>query len=311
MNKPPLVSIGMPVYNCESTIACSIVSILNQSFVDWELIIIDDGSTDRTREIAGSFIDPRIAILDSGENKGLAARLNECVGKARGKYFARMDGDDIAYPERFKKQVEYLESNQDVDLLGAGCVVFRGDGEAYGLRCKKMSSHAEICGNSLIGLSVIHPTWIGRIEWFLRNPYRREFRLTEDRELLMRARDSSHFAVLFEPLLGYREDKVSLRKTLPARYHLCRAYLEDAFERRHVLYGFGGVIFQLIKAAIDVVAIGTDLQHRILRHRAPFLPDEIRKEWNEVWLENAIEQTRVAQRRGVEYASIEALRGRQ
>jgi glycosyltransferase involved in cell wall biosynthesis len=301
----------MPVYNCESTIACSIVSVLNQSFVDWELIIIDDGSTDRTREIAASFNDPRIAIFGGGENKGLAARLNECVGKARGKYFARMDGDDIAYPERLKKQVKYLDCHQEVDLLGAGCVVFRGDGEAYGLRCKKMSSHAEVCGNSLIGLSVIHPTWIGRIEWFLRNPYRCEFRLTEDRELLMRTRDTSHFAVLFEPLLGYREDNVSLRKTLPARYHLCRAYLEDAFVRGHVLYGFGGVIFQLIKAVIDGVAIGAGLQHKILRHRAPFLPDEIRQEWNEVWLQNSGQQTQATPEQGTEYVSAQTSRGRQ
>ena len=83
--------------------------------------------------------------------------------------------------------------------------MFRGNGEAYGERCA-VTSHAAICGNVLSGLNLAHPTWIGRSEWFRQNPYRCGFRLTEDRELLMRTRNNSNFAALLEPLLGYRED---------------------------------------------------------------------------------------------------------
>jgi glycosyltransferase involved in cell wall biosynthesis len=306
----PIVSIGMPVYNCARTVAQAICSILNQTLQDWELIIIDD-STDNTSEIIASFRDPRIIVIRGEENTGLAARLNDCVGRARGKYFARMDGDDIAYPERLRKQVEYLERHPKVDLLGAGCVVFRGDGEAYGLRCKKMLSHAEICGNSLIGLSLMHPTWVGKIEWFLRNQYRCDFPFSEDRELLMRTRDTSNFFILSEPLLGYREDYIRLLKLIHGRYHLSRAYLEDAFVRGHLLYGLGGVIFQLFKAVMDVIANCTGLQHKLLRHHAPYLPDEIRREWNAVWRQNANQQTQVVQRKGADYASIETFKVRQ
>jgi glycosyltransferase involved in cell wall biosynthesis len=278
----PLVSIGMPVYNCEGTIAYSIASIINQTLDNWELRIIDDGSTDNTIEIIASFKDPRITVLESPENKGLPTRLNECVAVARGRYFARMDGDDIAYPTRLKKQVEYLESHSEVDLIGSGTVVFRGDGDAYGIR-RAMVSHKAICGNVISGLNLAHPTWVGRSEWFRRNPYRNGFRLTEDKELLMRTRNTSRFAALSEPLLGYREEHVYLRKIIPARYHLSRAYMEDALKRGNVLYGLGGVTFAFLKSVLDTIAISTGTQDKLLRHRARPLPDQVKDDWTEVW----------------------------
>src|ERR1035438_1549664 len=84
----PTVSIGMPVFNCAKTIAQAIPSILNQTFKDWELLIIDDGSIDGTFQIAASFDDPRIIVLEGGENKGLPPRLNECVNMVKGRFFA-------------------------------------------------------------------------------------------------------------------------------------------------------------------------------------------------------------------------------
>ena len=278
----PHISIGMPVYNCAGTVARAVRSILKQTFEDWELLIIDDGSTDDTLNVVASFNDPRIIVVKSERNEGLPTRLNDCVRQARGKYFARMDGDDIAYPDRIRKQIEYLESHGDVDLLGTGLVVFRGNGEAYAER-RAEASHAAICGSVVSGLNLAHPTWTGKTEWFRRNPYRCGFGFTEDRELLMRTRNNSHFAALPEPLLGYREDRVRLRKTLPARYHLCRAYLEDAFVRGHLLYGLGGAAVSAMKSVVDILAVGTRLQYRLLPHRARPLPEELRTEWLKVW----------------------------
>lgn len=281
----------MPVYNCEGTVAYSIASVVNQTLDNWELLIIDDGSTDNTLEIVTSFNDPRITVLKGRGNIGLPTRLNECVARARGKYFARMDGDDISYPARLRKQVEYLESHTEVDLLGSGIVIFRGDGEVYGIRRARVS-HKAICGNVISGLSLAHPTWIGRSEWFLRNPYRCGFRLTEDKELLMRTRNSSRFAALSEPLLGYREERVYLRKIIPARYHLSRAYIEDVLERGNVLYGLGGVTFAFLKSVLDTVAVSTGTQDRLLRHRARPIPDQVKDEWTEVWQRTLAEARR-------------------
>src|ERR1700723_430278 len=107
----------------------------------------------------------------------------------------------------------------------------------------------------------------------------------------MRARNVSHFAALPDALLGVREERVQLRKMLPARTYLCCAYMEDAFLRGHVLYGLGGVFFKFLKAILGIIAVGTNLQHKLLRHRARFLPDDVRQEWNEVGRQNSLLQT--------------------
>ena len=106
----PLISVILPVYNCEKYIRDSIQSILDQVFNDFELIIINDGSTDNTFGIIKSFSDDRI-ILVNQVNHGLTFSLNVGLSLAKGKYIARMDADDISLPDRFKKQVNFLSEN--------------------------------------------------------------------------------------------------------------------------------------------------------------------------------------------------------
>src|SRR3954447_2265523 len=98
----PLVSVGMPVFNVEKTILEAVESIRCQTFTDWELLVIDNGSTDGTRELLAGISDPRVRVITHDENVGLGQRLNEAVAQARGEYFARLDGDDISYPERLQ-----------------------------------------------------------------------------------------------------------------------------------------------------------------------------------------------------------------
>lgn len=96
----------------------AICSVLNQSYIDWELLLLDDGSTDESLNIAKSFTDGRIKIISDGMNRGLIYRLNESINMARGKFYARMDADDIMHPDRIKKQVECLSRNVRVDVVG-------------------------------------------------------------------------------------------------------------------------------------------------------------------------------------------------
>ena len=124
----PLVSVVMSVYNGEKYLREAIDSILNQTFKDFEFIIINDGSTDDTLKIIKSYKDPRI-MLTSRENKGLVASLNEGIERARGKYIARMDADDISVSERLQLQVEYLESNPCVGLVGSQVALVGGNGK--------------------------------------------------------------------------------------------------------------------------------------------------------------------------------------
>jgi glycosyltransferase involved in cell wall biosynthesis len=109
----PKVTVLMPVFNVERYLQEAIESILNQTFSDFEFIIIHDPSTDITAEILQSFGDPRIKITNNEKILGLIESLNTGLGIARGEYIARMDSDDISLPERLEKQVNYLNAHPD------------------------------------------------------------------------------------------------------------------------------------------------------------------------------------------------------
>src|SRR5512135_1398022 len=118
----PLVSIGMPVRNNEATLALAIRSILEQTYTNWELLLIDDGSSDGTLRVMRGFTDERIRIFSDGLSLGLPDRLNQAIDASRGEYFARMDGDDVSYPRRLGRQVDYLRHHPQVDLVGAWAI---------------------------------------------------------------------------------------------------------------------------------------------------------------------------------------------
>ena len=120
------VSVLMPAYNAQDYIAESIESILNQTFKDFELIIINDGSKDDTPKIVKKYAekDKRIKFVNHKKNRGLIAVLNEGMDIAKGEYIARMDSDDISLPDRLKKQVKYLDKHTDVSLVGSSIEFF-------------------------------------------------------------------------------------------------------------------------------------------------------------------------------------------
>lgn len=113
-----VVSVVMPVYNTEKYIGEAIASVLEQTFSDFELLIIDNKSSDKTIEIIKSYTDPRIRLIENEQNEGLIYSLNLGLKEAKGTYIARMDADDICFPERLKKQVEFLNENSDITVLG-------------------------------------------------------------------------------------------------------------------------------------------------------------------------------------------------
>jgi len=120
-NKNVIISCIIPVFNAEKTIVECIDSLINQSFDFWEAIFIDDGSTDSSAKIISeySLIDLRIRLIKQ-QNKKQAVARNNGIKHAKGKYIAFLDADDIAYPERFKLQFDFLECRQDVTILGGG-----------------------------------------------------------------------------------------------------------------------------------------------------------------------------------------------
>lgn len=129
----PRVSVIMPVYNGEKYLKKAIEGILSQTFKDFELIIINDGSNDKTLEIIKSYADSRIRLI-SQENKGIIYSLNRGIAESRGKYIARMDADDISLPERLEKQREFLENNPEYGIIGSTYFIMNQDGAITGVQ---------------------------------------------------------------------------------------------------------------------------------------------------------------------------------
>lgn len=278
----PLVSIAMPFYNSAKTLRASIQSIRNQTYGNWELQMPDDGSTDGSVEIAQSFRDPRIIVWSDGQRKNLAARLNECIDRARGSLLARMDGDDLAYPERIERQVKFLNSNPEIDLVGTGMLVFGQDGQPLGKRLGP-AVHAEIARRPTLCLRVFHPTFVGRLDWFRRYRYCVEAKLGQDQELLFRAHRDSRFANLPDILLGYRESSIDLKKVLRSR----RLWVKHLSWHLKGPSGYarlaGAALNFTLRGLLDYLAVFTGLGYRLLPQRAEPITDSERQAWLEVW----------------------------
>lgn len=290
MPTPPLISIGMSVRNNAASLPLTLRSLLRQTFTDWELILIDDGSSDDTVLIARRFADPRIRLITEAGSRGLAYRLNQALVLARGRYFARLDGDDVCFPQRFACQVDYLEQHPEVDLLGTGGIVFSGEGNPLGLR-PAPSRHEEICRRPWSGFHLAHPSWMGRIEWFRRYGYDERAMKAQDYDLLLRAHATSRFAALAEPLIGYREDLLDVRKNLASRRQTVMAQWRYARATKQWRKLSFGVLAQVLKGIVELAVIGTPLERRMLGHRATPLDAASARDWQVLWMELMHENT--------------------
>ncbi|MGE3978714.1 MAG: glycosyltransferase family 2 protein [Nitrospira sp.] len=249
----PLVTVAMSAYNASETIDVALRSILTQTYQNWELIIVDDGSTDRTREIISCIQDSRVRFIQEPlGNRGLAARLNQCVRLAEGQYVARMDADDVAYPQRLERQVQFLETHCDIDLLGTGAVIFKGEGEIIGCY-PAAGSHEAICRRPWWGFPLAHPTWMGKRTWFLSHPYSDEDTRCEDQALLLQTFSHSRFAALEEILLGYRVADIAAGKLGRGRLNYCRRLVERVQDFSSLRWAMMGVVVHSAALARDLV----------------------------------------------------------
>jgi glycosyltransferase involved in cell wall biosynthesis len=199
-----LVTVAMPIYNAGPYLRLAVLSIVAQTFEEWELLIIDDGSADNALEGIADIRDRRIRIFRDGLNKGLAVRLNEACAMAAGKFLARMDQDDVSYPERLARQLAVLQGNLDVDLVATRAVIIDEGNRLTGLFPWAIA-HEEICSRPWGGFLLPHPTWMGRLEWFHKHGYAEPGPyFCEDQELLLRTHESSRFHTVDEILFAYR-----------------------------------------------------------------------------------------------------------
>ena len=278
----PVITIAMPFFNSAGTFALAIRSILNQSYGDFELLLCDDGSDDHGLAIARSFHDPRVICWSDGRRLHLAARLNECIDRARGLYLARMDADDVAYPDRLAQQLAFLIDHAEVDLCSGGAMVFGKQGRPL-WRFSPARDHEGIVRSPFRGFPLWHPLWMGRVAWFRRWRYDESAWLAQDQELLLRSYRDSHFANLPQILLGYRRERVTLQKLfryklLHIRY-VCQQAVAGpgAWQKLHLL------AISAARFAVNCVAVIGSFENR-LGHQAARAPSAAEiAEWHSLW----------------------------
>jgi glycosyltransferase involved in cell wall biosynthesis len=276
-SQSPAVSVIMSMRNASETVGDAIRSLQWQTESNWELILFDDGSEDDSVGVVQSIADPRIRVSADGRRMGLAARLNQAVELAQGRFVARMDADDICFPTRFEKQLAYLESHPRVDLLASRAVVFSGDGLIGVLPVG--IDHGDVVRHPFRGFPFPHPTWCGRQEWFRANPYDASLGKTQDQDLLLRSYRNSIFAGLGEVLLGYRQPQLELRKLLRGRLIFSQSVWRQVGKSAPLAPILDGIASQAVKAATDIATIGLGFNRWSQRRRLVAVPGDVRVTW--------------------------------
>lgn len=203
----PLVSIILPVYNCEKFIRFTIDSLLNQTYTNFELLILNDGSIDATTKIIDTYTDSRIQRINNSKNEGLIFTLNKGVALAKGKYIARIDADDICLPTRLEKQVQWLEKNTNTAIVATQIKLINEEGLVVGdWTLDQQTTTAKQIKNAMLWQCCIaHPTVMMRSAIIQQYKYANNQKHSEDYGLWLQVLSDNHIIEKIpEPLLLYR-----------------------------------------------------------------------------------------------------------
>lgn len=208
--KEPLVSVIIPVKNAGKFVGAAIQSILDQTYINWEMIVVDDGSIDETGKILKRFArkDLRITVITHKESKGIGASLNLALTKANGKFIARMDGDDISLPYRLATQVAFLQKNSKIVAVGGQAEMIDGEGEIFAY--KHFPTDAKTLRNMIMWMVPIqHPVMMVKAEVYKQCRYDESFKTAEDVELFMQLLKYGEFGNVPEVVYQYRKADTS------------------------------------------------------------------------------------------------------
>lgn len=208
----PAISVVMPVYNASQFLKLAIDSILGQTYTDFELIIINDGSTDDTDAIINSYTDKRIKYHINSVNLGIVQTLNKGIDLALGKYLARMDADDIALPERFEKQHQLMDQNPEIAVCGSQAFNINDSGIKTGNNNFPVSDK-EIKAQLLFHNTFIHPTTFFQTEVIKKYKYHPTYQYAEDYFLFAQIATNHQVANHPDPLLLYRVHELNTTAT--------------------------------------------------------------------------------------------------
>ncbi len=244
---PPELSILMPVYNGARYIKPAIESLLHQTFTDFELVVVDDGSTDQSHEILASFSDPRIRVLRNDCNRGIVYSRNRALSEARGRYIAPFDADDIAHPRKFERQIRFLEEHPAYGMVG--CRVYHIDPEGRRLKSRwRLGAGPEmIPALQLFRAYFIQSAVVYRREAIPAGGYAEGFEIVEDYMMYYEVAQRHKTINLPEYLLYYRIHEESIQR-----------------KRRDVLVECEQKLYQYMYAPLEIGI--TPERYRVLQH---------------------------------------------
>jgi len=208
----PRVTVLMSVYNGERYLKAAIDSILNQSFRDFEFLIIEDCSTDQSANIIQTYGDERIRMVSNEVNLGLTKSLNRGLDIARGAYVARMDADDIALPDRLKLQVDFMENNPEYGMVGARRQILLGE-RLINRSEELFSDHESLCVLQLFRCGFVHSSVMMRTQLAREVRYNEDFFAAQDYDLWVRLSRRAKIANLPVALIQYRIHPDSISET--------------------------------------------------------------------------------------------------
>ncbi len=224
----PLVTVGIAFYNPGADFELAIKSVFAQTFQDWELLLVDDGSNDGSLEFARRLQDPRVRVYSDGQNSGASVRMNEVIAQAKTPYLIRMDADDILHPQRIEIQYAELIKHGTDTIVGTSTYSIDVDSRAMGFTMSKQQQYVGYAARH----NLIQPTIAASIQWFLDHPYSKDwvYRRCEDAELWCRSSPDSKFINMETPLVYYREvGNYSLRKQIGTYFGLFNLIYEYHF----------------------------------------------------------------------------------
>ena len=280
-DRSPVVSVIMSMRNSESTVGATVRSVLMQTLSDWEMIVIDNGSSDRSGDIVEGFQDGRIRLVRDPVLPDLAARLNQAVALARGEFIARMDADDICFPERLARQVARLREDPQLDLIAAALWFSPARAKLVGEMPAGLD-HRDIVARPFVGFPFPHPTWCGRANWFRNNPYDSDLRYAEDQDLLLRSFRHSRLGGLDEVLLGYRQDELALKKLIPGRATFAKSAWRNGLATGELLPALAGIAHHAAKGMADVATFALGLHGQMQLRRLKPVSPAVAREWQQL-----------------------------
>ena len=270
VNRSPKVSVIIPVYNREAYLGPAIESVLAQTFADFEVVVVDDGSTDRSRDVARTYRDARVRLLCHDRNMGLPTTRNAGIDAARGRYIAFLDSDDIALPTRLAKQVAFLDRHPDYAAVGAWIDWMDAAGRPLGRIKRRPIAAPDVAALRLFRQGIENTASMARRAILREYRHDERFEVTEDFELWARVAAVHPIANLPEVLVRRRAHE---QQTSKDRDEQTRFYRQ--------------VIYAAQLRLLGVAYTEEDLRrHHLLRRmrKSGFTPDREYIDWAEAWL---------------------------